>query len=212
MANIPLCNHFQPSVMVVATERNPVSDVNDKISIVHQASYRLHSCAISQILMERTAWRLTCGMMQSIIGVSVGESHTSELNGGIYVSHVAHPCSACIQTLCTWSNWEHVRTLLYSDFIVVYAACSEQEYVLPEKLWNHCKARKTGYCTHENERENPTSTRNSRAKARKIDQAERDRARHSTQTAWYINLSYCALCIANVQYIRNYHVAYKYML
>ena len=38
MANIPLCNHFQPSVMVVATERNPVSDVNDKISIVHQST------------------------------------------------------------------------------------------------------------------------------------------------------------------------------
>ena len=42
---------------------------------------------------------------------------------------------------------------------------------------------KTGYCAHENERESPTCDRNSGAKAGKINEAERDKARHSSQTA-----------------------------
>ena len=47
----------------------------------------------------------------------------------------------------------------------------------------HLKKRKTGYCAHENERESPTCGRKSGAKAGKINEAERDRARHSSQTA-----------------------------
>ena len=45
------------------------------------------------------------------------------------------------------------------------------------------KTRKTGCCAHEKEREILIGSRNTLAKAGKINEAERNRARHSTQTA-----------------------------
>ena len=149
----------------------------------------------------------------------MSEPHTSELNfSDIYMYMYRTSCvHSTRKTLCTWSNWEHMRTL---RFYSCFAASSEHVYIfwiLPEKLWNHHKTRKTGYCAHENKRENLMCGRNSQAKAGKINEAERDRARCSTQTA---NAKFCMntlLCIvhiyiANMQYIRNYHSAYKYMI
>ena len=66
----------------------------------------------------------------------------------------------------------------FSSFAAMYILNTSRRAL---KLYR--KTRKTGYCAHKNERESPTCGRKSGAKAGKINGADRDRARHSSQTA-----------------------------
>ena len=140
----------------------------------------------------------------------MSEPHTSELNGGIslvYIYIYIYIVSAYVQCTRTRAAYGHYERDLIGNmcaaFIVrfysqIFATCSEHvcsEYF--QRALKPSNTRKTGYCAPENERESPTCGRNSRAKAEKINEAERDRARRSTQTAdAYINI---LLCIYTLQ-------------
>ena len=97
-------------------------------------------------------------------------------------------------------------------FCCLYCTCMFR--ILPEELCNYHKTRKTDYCAHENERESLACGRNSRAKAGKINKAERDIGLGALPRLLMHKFVLCIMhiYIATMQYIRNYHAAYKYTI
>ena len=80
---------------------------------------------------------------------------------------------------CTRTDTMRVMGTRAHAFIVVVLLLVVNMYILNTsrralKPLQPRQGKQLGYCVHENERESPTCSRNSRAKAGKINEAERD--------------------------------------
>ena len=151
-----------------------------------------------------------------LIGASVSKPQTSELNCEISLMYVymypmlyvvRRTSSARVRTLCTdtmhviWLG-TRVHTFIVR-FYSCFAACSEHVYSeyfrRALKPSQPRQGKQVGYCTHENERESPTCSRNSRAQAGKINKDYR-----------CINL--CKYPIVHCAYIHCKHAVYTYTI